>query len=96
MVTRSIYSLYPSFQFIRKIPRHDAYLKKIPAYEYALSQVLRNIKIKRRKFMPKTQAEFYASYLRKVTTSLLDYQSKSKYPKEWPESLEDFEIVIES
>lgn len=83
-------------QFIRNIPRHDKHLKMIPAYEYALSQVLRNIKIKRRKFMPKTQAEFYASYLRKVTTSLLDYQSRSKYPDEWPDSLVDFEIVIES
>lgn len=83
-------------QFLRKIPRHDEALKKIPAFEFALSQVLRNIKIKRRKFMPKTQAEFYAAYLSKVTTSLLDYQSKNKYPKEWPESLEDYEIVIES
>lgn len=85
-----------SFQFLRKIPRHDEYLKKIPAYEYALSQVLRNIKIKRRKFMPKTQAEYYASHLRKVTTALLDYQSRNKYPEEWPETLEDFELVVES
>lgn len=46
--------------------------------------------------MPKTQAEFYASHLRKVTTSLLDYQSKNKYPSEWPGSLEGYEIVIES
>lgn len=68
----------------------------IPAYEYALSQVLRNIKIKRRKFMPKTQAMFYASYLRKVTTALLDYQGRNKYPDEWPDSLQNFEIVIES
>lgn len=82
-------------QFIRKIPRHDEYLKKIPAYEFALSQVLRNINIKRRKFMPKTHAEFYAAYLRKVTTALLDYQGKCKYPKEWPETLTEYEIVIE-
>ncbi|CAD7078871.1 unnamed protein product [Hermetia illucens] len=82
--------------FIRNIPKHDVYLKRIPAYEIALSQVLRDIKIGRRKFMPKAQAGDYAGHLRKVTTTLLDYLSTKKYPKSWPESLSEYEIVIES
>ncbi|XP_055710524.1 T-cell activation inhibitor, mitochondrial [Phlebotomus papatasi] len=82
--------------FIRNIPKHDAYLKKIPAYEYALSQILRKIKIGRRKFMPKTQAGFYTNHLRKVTTTLLDYLGRQQYPSSWPEELSEYEIVIES
>ncbi|XP_065076285.1 T-cell activation inhibitor, mitochondrial [Ochlerotatus camptorhynchus] len=81
---------------LQNIDKHDAYLRKLPAYEYALSQVLRNIRIGRRKFMPKAQAMAYASHLRKITTSLLDYLGKSKYPKSWPTDLSKFEIVVES
>lgn len=83
-------------ELLRNIPRHDAYLLKIPAYEYALSQVLRQIRIKRRKFMPKTEAIQYTSHLRNITTALLDYLGKNKYPKVWPESMNEYEIVIES
>ncbi|XP_058452037.1 T-cell activation inhibitor, mitochondrial [Malaya genurostris] len=81
---------------IQHIEKHDAYLRKLPAYEYALSQVLRNIRIGRRKFMPKAEAMSYASHLRKITTALLDYLGKSKYPKSWPLDLSKFEIVVES
>lgn len=84
------------FQLLLNIDKHDAYLRKLPAYEYALSQVLRNIRIGRRKFMPKAQAMAYASHLRKITTSLLDYLGKTKYPKSWPTDLSKFEIVVES
>lgn len=45
--------------------------------------------------MPKITASQYASHLRKITTSLLDFLSKGKYPSHWPENLSDFEIVIE-
>lgn len=82
--------------FIKNISKHDSFLKKIPNYETALSQVLRNIKIGRRKFMPKQQAVDYAGHLTKVTTNLLDYLTTNKFPKSWPEDLSDFEIVIES
>lgn len=81
---------------LQNIDKHDAYLRKLPAYEYALSQVLRNIRIGRRKFMPKAQAMAYASHLRKITTSLLDYLGKAKYPEGWPTDLSRFEIVVES
>lgn len=84
-------------QFFKNIPVQDEYLKHIPAYEAALTQVLRGIKISRRKFMPKAQAAHYAAYLRKVTTSMLDYLTQhSNYPESWPTDLSNFEIVIES
>ncbi|XP_058120696.1 T-cell activation inhibitor, mitochondrial [Anopheles ziemanni] len=83
-------------ELIKTIDKHDSYLKKLPAYEYALSQVLRNIRIGRRKFMPKAQAMAYASHLRKITTALLDYLGRSKFPKAWPQDLSKFELVVES
>ncbi|KAG4072386.1 hypothetical protein HA402_004318 [Bradysia odoriphaga] len=82
--------------FIKNISKQDDYLKLIPSYESALSQVLREIRIARRKFMPKAQVVHYASQLTKVTTSMLDYLTFHKYPKSWPDTLKDFEIVIES
>ncbi|XP_034133978.1 T-cell activation inhibitor, mitochondrial isoform X3 [Drosophila guanche] len=82
--------------FIKNIPHHDTYLKVVPIYEQTLSQVLRGIQIGRRKFMPKQQARGYANYLMKVTTSLGDYLGKQKYPKNWPETLHEFTIVVES
>lgn len=85
------------FQFIKNIPKQDEYLKRTPDYERALSQVMRNIRIARRKFMPKAQVVNYASYLCKVTTTMLDYlTAHSSYPKSWPESLDEFELVVES
>lgn len=83
-------------ELIKNLPKHDIYLTKIPAYEYALSQVLLKIRVSRRKFMPKAQAAAYTSHLRKVTTSLLDYLSNRKYPSTWPETLSDYELVVES
>lgn len=82
--------------FIKIIPQHDEFLKKIPFYENTLSQVLLKIKIGRRKFMPKQQAKDYAAHLMKVTTTLGDYLTVNKFPKTWPSSLSDYEIVIES
>ncbi|XP_017473610.1 PREDICTED: T-cell activation inhibitor, mitochondrial isoform X2 [Rhagoletis zephyria] len=82
--------------FIKNIPQHDEFLKKIPLYENTLSQVLLNIKIGRRKFMPKQQAREYAAHLIKVTTTLGDYLTVNKFPKSWPSTLADYEIVIES
>lgn len=85
------------FQFIRNMSKQDAYLKRIPLYEQALSQVMRNIRVARRKFMPKAQVVHYAAHLCNVTTSMLDFLTlHSKYPKSWPETMENFEIVIES
>ncbi|XP_018783615.1 PREDICTED: T-cell activation inhibitor, mitochondrial [Bactrocera latifrons] len=82
--------------FVKNIPQHDEFLKRIPLYENTLSQVLRNIKIGRRKFMPKQQAREYAAHLNKVTTTIGDYLTVNKYPKSWPDTLAAYEIVIES
>lgn len=84
-------------QLFKNIPQQDEYLQHIPAYESALSQVLRGIKVSRRKFMPKAHVVHYASYLRKVTTSMLDYLTQyAHYPASWPTDLSNFEMVIES
>lgn len=83
-------------QLIKHIPRQEVYLASIPMYENTLSQVLLDIKIARRKFMPKTLAKNYSSHLSRVVTNLLDYLSKNKYPESWPDSLKNYELVVES
>jgi hypothetical protein len=65
-------------------------------YESTLSQVLLNIKIARRKFMPKALAKSYSSHLKRLITTLLDYLTKKQFPEDWPKSLEGFELVVES
>lgn len=47
--------------------------------------------------MPKTLAQSYSSHLSKVITNLLDYLTKNKFPKTWPEEgLANYELVVES
>ncbi|XP_028128064.2 T-cell activation inhibitor, mitochondrial isoform X1 [Diabrotica virgifera virgifera] len=82
--------------FLKNIDRYDAALKRIPAFEKSLSHVLRKIKIGRRKFMPKIVAGQYENNLRQITTSLSDYIGLKPFPVEWPSSLENFEIVVET
>ena len=65
-------------------------------YENTLSQVLREIQVARRKFMPKTLAQHYSSHLSKVITNVLDYLTKNKFPESWPETLKEYELVVES
>ncbi|CRK86368.1 CLUMA_CG000214, isoform A [Clunio marinus] len=81
---------------IKNIPQQEVYLSTIPMYENTLSQVLRDIQIARRKFMPKTLAKNYSSHLSKVITNVLDFLGKNKFPTSWPESLRDYELVVES
>ncbi|XP_050425984.1 T-cell activation inhibitor, mitochondrial [Adelges cooleyi] len=82
--------------FIKNIAKEDAVLLTVPAYEKAASRVLRDIKVVRRKFQPKTMAKQYENNLRNLTTSLSDYQGRSGYPKTWPDSLNNFELVVET
>lgn len=84
------------FQLIKHIPQQEVYLSAIPMYENTLSQVLRDIKIARRKFMPKTLAKNYSSHLSKLITNILDWLCKNKFPESWPASLRDYELVVES
>jgi hypothetical protein len=49
-----------------------------------------------RKFQPKVMAKQYENQLRRLTTSLSDHQGCMGYPKDWPLSLSDFELVVET
>lgn len=46
--------------------------------------------------MPKIIAGTYEQNLKQITTSLSDYVGRNFYPKEWPASLSDYEIVVET
>lgn len=46
--------------------------------------------------MPKIIAGTYEQNLKQITTSLSDYIGRKSYPKEWPTSLSDYEIVVET
>ncbi|KAJ8730703.1 hypothetical protein PYW08_002116 [Mythimna loreyi] len=81
---------------IKKVSQEDSALIMIPNYEKALSSILREIHICRRKFMPKVSAHQYCSHLRQLITSIGDfYGSGKKFPSGVPESLKKYEIVIE-
>lgn len=81
---------------IKKVSQEDSALVMIPNYEKALSSILRDIHISRRKFMPKVSAHQYCSHLRQLITSIGDFYGRGyKIPPGVPESLEKYEIVIE-
>lgn len=82
--------------FIKNYWKDDQVLRTVPACEKAVSRVLRDIKIARRKFQPKTVAKDYENNLRRLTTSLSDHQGRYGYPKSWPLSLSSYKLVIES
>lgn len=46
--------------------------------------------------MPKVMAENYEKQLRRLITSISDYQGRYGFPKEWPDSLSDFKLVVEA
>lgn len=83
-------------ELIKNVKKYDLVLLRIPAFEKAVCLVLRHIKVGRRKFMPKILAGEYERHLLQITTSLNDYLSSQKYPAEWPETLSDYEIVVET
>ncbi|XP_046962183.1 T-cell activation inhibitor, mitochondrial isoform X2 [Vanessa cardui] len=81
---------------IKKVSQEDTALTEIPHYERALSSILRDIHICRRKFMPKVSAAQYCSHLRQLITSIGDfYGNGKKIPESVPESLNKYEIVVE-
>ncbi|EEB16765.1 conserved hypothetical protein [Pediculus humanus corporis] len=81
---------------IKNIHRQDKVILKLPQFEKAVSRVLRDIKVVHRKFQPKVTAEKYENQLRRLITSLSDYQGRNGYPKHWPEKLNKFELVVET
>lgn len=84
------------FQVIKKIHHQDNVILKLPRFEKAVSRVLRDIKVVHRKFQPKVTAEKYENQLRRLITSLSDYQGRYGYPKRWPEKLDNYELVVET
>ena len=81
---------------IRNVPNFEASLKNIPLVEKALSQNLRGIKIRRRPNQPLKLVENYKQQLMQLVTNISDYLSKNKFPKHWPDSLEEFEICVDN
>lgn len=82
--------------FIKNVHKDDAVLLTVPAFERAVSRVLRDIRVVRRKFQPKTMAIQYETNLRRLTTSLSDHQGRKGYPRHWPDSLDYYELVVET
>ncbi|KAL0831402.1 hypothetical protein ABMA28_002218 [Loxostege sticticalis] len=81
---------------IKKVSQEDSALTAIPNYEKALSSVLREIHIRRRKFMPKVSASQYCNHLRQLITSIGDYYGRgNQFPSSVPNSLKKYEIVVE-
>ncbi|XP_026315455.1 T-cell activation inhibitor, mitochondrial isoform X4 [Hyposmocoma kahamanoa] len=81
---------------IKKVSQEDAALSMIPIYEKTLSSILRNIHVRRRKFMPKVSATQYCNHLRQLITSIGDFYGKGKkFSDLVPECLEKYEIVVE-
>ncbi|KOC70091.1 Uncharacterized protein C3orf23 like protein [Habropoda laboriosa] len=66
---------------IKNIQKYDVVLLRLPAFEKAVSQVLLDIKVGRRKFMPKVMVSQYERQLRQLTTTLSDYRGRRNYPK---------------
>lgn len=81
---------------LKNVAKHDVVLLRLPAFEKAVSQVLLDIKVGRRKFMPKVMVSQYEHQLRQLTTTLSDYRGRRKYPNVWPANLSAYEIVIEA
>ncbi|CAL7934530.1 unnamed protein product [Xylocopa violacea] len=81
---------------IKNIQKYDVVLLRLPAFEKAVSKVLLDIKVGRRKFMPKVMVSQYERQLRQLTTTLSDYRGRRSYPKVWPDDLSPYEIVIEA
>ena len=82
-------------EMIRNLDHYEVPLKRVPSLEAALSRSLSDIQVTHRRFRPELLAEAYESQLRKLTTSLADYRGRHGYPKDWPDRLNLFHLVVE-
>lgn len=82
-------------ELIKAVRRYDTTLSRIPAVQQTVSRVLRDIQVVHRKFQPAVLAQLYETQLRKLSASLADYWVKNGYPEFWPESLKEFQLVVE-
>lgn len=46
--------------------------------------------------MPKILAGEYEKNLMQLTTSLSDYRGRRDFPAAWPQSLSDYQLVVET
>ncbi|CAB3366455.1 Hypothetical predicted protein [Cloeon dipterum] len=83
-------------ELVKQIPKADEALKRIPSLEQAVSGLLKDIMVVRRKFQQKVLVSEYEAMLRRLATSLNDYRGFRNYPAEWPESLKNFRLVVET
>ncbi|KAK6632343.1 hypothetical protein RUM44_007384 [Polyplax serrata] len=83
-------------EVIKNIHRQETVIVKLPQFEKAVSRVLKDIKVVHRKFQPKVTAEKYENQLRRLITSLGDYRGRYGYPRQWPEKLDKYELVVET
>jgi len=50
----------------------------------------------RRKFQQKVMVSDYESQLRRLATNLNDYRGFRNYPAEWPDTLQQYRLVVET
>ena len=80
---------------IRNIRSFDSDLRKLPFYENALSATLRGIQIDHRKFRPALLIKNYSKQLEKLTSALVEHIAKKGYPRDWPQTLDTYQLVVE-
>lgn len=82
-------------EMIRNIRSYDSDLHKLPFFENALSATLRGITIDHRKFRPALLVKNYSKQLEKLTAALVEHIAKKGYPRDWPQSLDMYQLVVE-
>ncbi|XP_027235213.1 T-cell activation inhibitor, mitochondrial [Penaeus vannamei] len=81
---------------IHHLPEQDAMIRRIPDMQKAVSNTLLDIQVTHRKYQPFLLAENYSQQLRRFVTALGDYRGRNGYPKSWPETLSNIQLVVES
>ncbi|XP_045596194.1 T-cell activation inhibitor, mitochondrial-like [Procambarus clarkii] len=81
---------------ICKLPEQDPMIQRIPGMQKAVSNALREIQVTHRKYQPFVLVEHYIQHLRRLVTSLGDYQGREGFPKSWPQTLSSLQLVVES
>nr|XP_053631236.1 T-cell activation inhibitor, mitochondrial-like isoform X2 [Cherax quadricarinatus] len=81
---------------ICKLPEQEPMIRRIPGMQKAVSNALREIQVTHRKYQPFVLVEHYIQHLRRLVTSLGDYQGREGFPKSWPQTLSSLQLVVES
>ncbi len=81
---------------IKRAPNAAPTLRAIPFVEKSLSQSLRGIRVVRRHNQPITLVDDYRARLRRLLTTIGDYRSVSRFPEDWPKSMSEFRMCVET